>query len=59
MIATGCENLLRLFDTETGEVVFTWDRPKCGAKPNFSNDGQILGWNEPDGFCFIKLGGAP
>ncbi len=54
--ATGCEKVLRLFDAATGEIVLTWPRPECGAKPNISRDGRLLGWSEPDGYKYIELG---
>lgn len=57
--ATGCEKVLRLFDATTGEVVYSWPRPECGAKPGFSQDGRLLGWTEPDGYRFIDLGPRP
>jgi WD40 repeat protein len=53
--ATGCEKLLRIFDAETGAVVLTLPRPECGAVPAISQDGQLLGWSEKEGFCFIDL----
>jgi WD40 repeat protein len=56
--ATGCEKLFRIFDASTGRIVLSLDRPECGARPAFSRDGRLLGWNEPDGFLFIDLGQA-
>jgi len=53
--ATGCDNLVRLFDAATGDVVLSFNRPGCSAEPAFSHDGQLLGWNEPAGFFFIDL----
>ena len=46
-------------DAETGEIVHSWPRMGCGAKPAFSKDGRILGWNEPAGYRFIDLGPLP
>jgi len=57
--ATGCEKVLRLLDATTGEVVYSWPRPECGARPGFSQDGRLLGWTEPDGYRFIDLGPRP
>jgi WD40 repeat protein len=57
--ATGCENLVRLFDATTGEIVWSLPRPNCGNKPGFSRGGRLLGWSEPDGFHFIDLGPKP
>ncbi len=57
--ATGCEKMLRLFHAETGEVVLTFQRPECGAKPAFTHDGRLLGWSEPDGYWYIDLGKLP
>ncbi len=57
--ATGCEKMLRLIDATTGEVVFTLNRPECGTNPDFSRDGRLLGWSEPDGYLFIDLGKKP
>ena len=54
--ATGCENVVRLFDAATGEVMLSLKRSACSAKPAFSNDGRLLGWNEPEGFLFIDVG---
>ncbi len=54
--ATGCDNLVRLFDAATGDVVLSFNRPGCSAEPAFSQDGLLLGWNEPTGFFFIDLG---
>jgi len=54
--ATGCENMLRLVDAATGKTVLTIDRPECGAKPAFSRDGRLMGWNEPAGYVCIDLG---
>jgi WD40 repeat protein len=53
--ATGCEKLLRIFDSTTGEIVLAFERPECGSQPAFSRDGQVLAWSEPDGFHFIDL----
>ncbi len=53
--ATGCENMVRLFDAATGDVVLSFNRPGCSAEPAFSLDGRLLGWNEPAGFFFIDL----
>jgi WD40 repeat protein len=57
--ATGCEKVLRLFDATTGEIVLSWARKECGAKPDFSADGALLGWSEPDGYHYIDLGQKP
>jgi WD40 repeat protein len=54
--ATGCEKMLRVFDSTTGEVVLTLPRPECGAKPAISRDGRLLGWSEPGGYRYIDLG---
>lgn len=56
--ATGCEKLFRIFDSHTGDIALALKRKECGAKPGFSSDGRLLGWNEPDGFYFIDLGPA-
>jgi hypothetical protein len=57
--ATGCENIVRLFDAATGEVVMSLSRPNCGEQPGFTASGQLLGWSEPDAFHFIDLGPEP
>lgn len=54
--ATGCEKLLRIFDSATGEITLSLKRPECGSNPGFAADGRLFGWNEPDGFRFIDLG---
>jgi WD40 repeat protein len=54
--ATGCEKLLRLFDSATGVVTLSLARPDCGANPAFTRDGRLLGWTEPAGYRFIDLG---
>lgn len=54
--ATGCEKVLRLFDTATGAVTLSLARPDCGANPAFTRDGRLLGWSEPEGYRFIDLG---
>jgi WD40 repeat protein len=59
LAATGAEKLLRLFDTTTGEILLALNRPGRGANPAFSRDGRLLGWSEPDGYCFIELGEKP
>jgi WD40 repeat protein len=56
---TGCEKQLRLFDVATGVIVLSLNRPECGTKPNFSRDGRLLGWLEPEGYLFIDLGQKP
>lgn len=54
--ATGCEKVLRLFDTATGAVTLSLARPDCGANLAFTRDGRLLGWSEPEGYRFIDLG---
>lgn len=53
--ATGCEEVLRIFDSTTGQVVLKFDRPECGTNPAFTDDGRLLGWSEPSGYFFINL----
>lgn len=54
--ATGCEKHVRLFDAATGETVLSLKREECSAKPSFTHDGQLFGWNEPAGFLYIVPG---
>jgi WD40 repeat protein len=58
IIATGCEKVVRVFDSTTGKVVLSFDRKECGSKPFFSADGRLFGWNEPQGFLLIDLKAA-
>jgi len=58
IVATGCEKEMRIFDSATGLVVLSFKRTECGAKPGMTQDGRLLGWNEPDGFYYIELGKA-
>jgi WD40 repeat protein len=54
--ATGCEHLLRIFDSTTGRVTLELKRTACGTDPSFTRDGNLLGWSEPDGYRYIDLG---
>jgi hypothetical protein len=54
--ATGCENVVRLFDAATGTIVLTFQRTQCSAKPAITRDGRLLGWSEPGGYFFIEVG---
>lgn len=53
---TGCDNAVRLYHARTGALLLEFPRVKCGGKPMFSRDGRLLGWTEPEGFCFVDLG---
>jgi WD40 repeat protein len=53
--ATGCENVVRLFDSANGLVVLELPRKECGAKPAISRDGNLIGWSEPGGYRYIDL----
>jgi tricorn protease-like protein len=59
IVATGAEKKLRVFDTDSGAILLTIDRPSVGAMPTFSRDGRLLGWSEADGYQYIDLGSKP
>jgi tricorn protease-like protein len=57
--ATGVEKLVRLFDSTTGEIILTLNRPAMAYRPGFSRDGRLLGWSEQAGYRYIDLGKKP
>lgn len=55
LVCTGCENRIRVFDTQTGVVVLDLPREECSAAPAISADGKLLTWSEKGGLYFIHL----
>lgn len=55
IIATGRENTVRLFDADTGLVTLTIKRAAATARPSITSDGKLLGWYEPDFFCYVEF----
>lgn len=55
IIATGRENTVRLFDADTGLVALTIKRAAATARPAITADGKLLGWYEPDFFCYVEF----
>ncbi len=60
ILSAHCEKvpMLQLFDSTTGDLVFSLPRAANGSKPSVSHDASILGWSESDGFHFIDLSPA-
>lgn len=59
IVSAACEKVpfLQLFDSTTGELVFSLPRTTTGSRPTVSRDGRILGWSESDGYHFFDLSG--
>jgi WD40 repeat protein len=57
IVSTACGRVpfLQLFDSATGQVVFSLARAATGTNPAVSSDGRLLGWSEPRGYQFISL----
>ncbi len=57
IVSTACETVpsLQLFDSATGNIMFSLPRAATGTKPAVSQDGRLLGWSEQSGYQFIDL----
>ena len=59
IVSMACRKVpsLQLFDSTTGQLVFSLSRKATGTKPMVSRDGRLLGWSEPRGYKYIELPG--